>query len=225
MARLTQNFWGVVLILDHAETQSVLEVAGDVAEIVYRIGDALDDTDLAVVGYILDAIALGIAGNVLLIEQCDQGNGVYITSPWPILGTIIPTTRPPNIGIPANWVRRGSGTFNTEDAGDLVSFDVLRGAVGGDVVEFELRASWPQMLRKVLVLRDGLGSQWDIIIDPSNGVFSASNGLWADQAHNGQRLSLWKAKELGLMTWVLDIAPLDELPGGSRAVFTWWRDR
>lgn len=66
--------------------------------------------------------------------------------------------------------------------------------------------------------------QWDIAIDPSQGTFADSNGLWADQVRNGQSLSLWKAKTFGGMTWVLDIGHLAPLPAGSRAVFNWLND-
>lgn len=224
MAHAAENLWGIVITLDHQETEDVLDVANVVADIAARLGNALDDGDLAMVGFILDAIAVGISLNVLLIERLDQGNGVYISSPWVALGTIIPSTRPAGIGIPANWVERGFGTFFTEDAGDLITYNVQRNAVGMDVVEFRLEASSASMWRKVLVLRDGLGSQWDIAIDPSQGTFSATNGLWADQVGNGQSLSLWKAKELAIMAWVLDIGHLEALPAGSRAVFTWWKD-
>jgi len=224
MARAAQNLWGIVITLDHQETEDVLGVASDVADIAARLGDALDDSDLAIVGYILDLVAVGISLNVLLIDQVDQGNGVYIFSPWAALGTIIPTTRPAGIGIPANWFERGFGTFFTEDAGDLISYNVQRNVVGTDVVEFRLEATSSSMWRKVLVLRDGFGGQWNIAIDPSQGTYSATNGLWADQVRNGQSLSLWKAKELTIMAWVLDIGHLGALPAGSRAVFTWWKD-
>jgi hypothetical protein len=224
MAHAAQNLWGIVITLDHQETEDVLDVANVVADVVSRLGDALDDGDLALAGFILEAIAVGISLNVLLIEQLDQGNGVYIFSPWVALGTIIPSTRPAGIGIPASWVERGFGTFFTEDSGDLVSYNVQRNVVSTDVVEFRLEAESSRMWRKVLVLRDGLGSQWDITIDPSQGTYSATNGLWADQVRNGQSLSLWKAKEFAINAWVLDIGHLGGLSAGSRAVFKWWKD-
>lgn len=224
MAYVTQNFWGIVIILDHQETEEVLGVAADVAEISAKLANFLSDSDLAIVGFILTAIAAGIALNVILIEEVDRGNGVFLTTPWVALGTIIPTTRPSSIGVDADWVARGSGEFRTEDAPDLLSYEVQQGAVGGDIVEFRLEAADPNMWRKVLVLRDGLGSQWDIAIDPSQGSFSATNSLWADQVRNGQALSLWKAKEFGIMTWVLDIRGLEALAPASSVVFRWLQD-
>jgi hypothetical protein len=80
------------------------------------------------------------------------------------------------------------------------------------------------MWRKVLVIRDGLGGQWDIAIDPSQGSFSAVNGLWADQVHNGQVFSLWKVKGFGLTFWVLDIGGLGGLRPGDRVDFRWLSD-
>jgi len=224
MAHAAQTFWGIVIVLDHQETEQVLEVAGSVAEIAVKLADLFEDSDLAVVGFVLNAVALGISIHVLVIEAVDTGNGVYLTTPWVALGTIIPTTRPANIGLTDGWVQRGSATFNTEDSPDLISYTVQPGVTAADVVEFRLESSESRMWRKVLVMRDGLGSQWDIAIDPSQGTFSASNGLWADQVQNGQSLSLWKAKQFGLMTWVLDIGNLATIPPGSRVTFKWLRD-
>ncbi len=224
MADVAQNFWGIVIILDHQETEDVLEVAGSVAEIAYKLASLFDDTDLAIVGFALNAIALGISLNILLIEAVDLGNGVYLTTPWVAIGTIIPTTRRGGIGVPSDWVLRGKGTFETEDAPDVLFYEVQRDAIGAEAVEFQLQASDSRMWRKVLVLRDGLGGQWDIAIDPSQGQFSAANGLWADQVRNGQSLSLWKAKQFGIMTWVLDIGNLEQLAPGSRVIFEWLRD-
>lgn len=224
MAHAGQTFWGIVIVLDHNETEQVLDVAGSVADIVVKLADLFEDSDLAIVGFVLDAVAFGISVHALIIEAVDTGNGVYLTTPWVALGTIIPTTRPPNIGLGDGWVRRRSGTFSTEDYPDLISYTVEPGAVAADVVEFKLEASDSRMWRKVLVMRDGLGSQWDIAIDPSQGTFSASNGLWADQVQNGQALSLWKAKQFGVMTWVLDIGHLEAITPGSRVMFKWWRD-
>jgi hypothetical protein len=224
MARVTQNVWGIVIILDHQETEDVLAVSVEVAEVANKLSSLFDEGDLAIVGFALQAVAVGISANVILIQQVDQGNGVFLTSPWVALGTIIPTTRPANVGIDSDWATRGSGEFHTYDSADLLAYEVQQSAVNNDAVEFSLEASDPNMWRKVLVLRDGLGSQWDIAIDPSQGTTSATNGLWADQVQNDQALSLWKAKQFGIMTWVLDVGGLGPLPPGSRVIFRWLQD-
>jgi hypothetical protein len=224
MAHVTQNFWGFVIILDHQEADQVAGVAEDVARVVNTLGEMLEDTDLALIGSILELVAFGISLNAWLIQEVDHGNGVYLTTPYAALGTIIPTTRAANIGLGPDWVQIGSREFRTEDAADLLTYQVQLDAVGLEAVEFALESSSPGMWRKVLVMRDGGGSQWDIAIDPSQGISSAGNGLWSDQVGNGQPLSLWKAKEFGVMTWVLDIRNLQTLPPGSRTVFTWVQD-
>jgi hypothetical protein len=224
MAHASTNFWGIVISLDHQETQDVISVATSVADIANRIGGALSESDLAVAGFALQAIAFGISANAFLVEKADQGHGVYLTSPWVALGTVIPSTYPADVGLPADWVARGSGEFRTEDSPDLVAYEIQLGAIGPEAVEFQIEATDTRMWRKVLVLRDGLGGQWDITIDPSQGTFSGVNGLWADQVHNGQVLSLWKAKQFGINTWVLDIGGLEALQPGSRAVFRWLTD-
>lgn len=227
MAHASLTFWGPVIILDHQETQDVTGVAMTVADIVNRIGNALSKGELAIVGFALQAIAAGIAVNAWLVEQVDRGNGVYITSPWVAIGTIIPTTYPADIGLPAEWTTRSSGELRTNDRADLIRYDITPNAVANDIVDFRLVAfpSTSHMWRKVLVLRDGQGGQWDISVDPSQGTTAQSNALWADQVKNGQVLSLWKAKEFGIMTWVLDIGTLDGLPAGSRLTLEWIKDR
>ena len=131
---------------------------------------------------------------------------------------------PPSVGVPEKWVALGRGQFSTNDAADLLEWEIQSNAVGMDVVEFQLEASTPALWRKVLVMPDGQGSRWDIVIDPSQGTFSARNGLWANQVQNGQRLELWKAKTLGFMSQVLSIGNLGALQPGTRVVFRWLQD-
>ncbi|MCW6005372.1 hypothetical protein K1W54_12380 [Micromonospora sp. CPCC 205371] len=217
MAELRYNFYGPVAILSHADVDDALVIlaAGQgVAGLVARV-PPLAPVAAVVAGYLTIEAAL--------IKHMDKGNGVYLTMPWATPGLVIPTTRPPDIGLPADWVSQGAGLFTTEDRADLLAWQIVKGAVGADAVEFRLSADDSFMWRKVLVIRDGLGSQWDVAIDPSQGTLSATNGLWAHQVDNGQVCSLWKAKEFGLMFWVLDIAGLQALQPGDRAEFRWLR--
>jgi hypothetical protein len=127
-------------------------------------------------------------------------------------------------GLPANWVALGSGCFFTSDAQDYLCYEVKHGASSPAVVDFRLQGARACLWAKTLVMPDGLGSQWDIDIDPSRGVFANQNGLWAQQVQNGQHLSLWKAGFWGFKYKVLEIGDLGALAGGDKVVFTWLRD-
>lgn len=220
MAQIRYNFFGPVIILEHDEVDeavATLRRGGDVAKFLATILPAIP-------ALVLKAVDTYLQVSAALVEKFDQGGGVYLTMLWATPGLVIPTTRPPGIGLPADWVNRGSGQFRTEDSADLVEYRIEPNAVGSDVVEFRLEANNPRMWRKVLVIRDDAGGRWDIAIDPSQGTTSAVNGLWAHQVHGGQTFSLWKAKQLGMMTWVLDFGNLESLQPGSRVVFSWLLD-
>jgi hypothetical protein len=130
----------------------------------------------------------------------------------------------PTQGLPIDWVVRGSGQFETSDPVDLLEYQVVSNAVPQSVVEFRLESSKRCHWGKTLVMPDGQGRSWPIHIDPSRGIFSASDSLWAGQVHNGQHLELWKAGFLGFEYHVLDIGDLGPIQPGSRVVFTWLRD-
>jgi hypothetical protein len=106
---------------------------------------------------------------------------------------------------------------------DLICYRVEPASVAPNIVTFRLDGARPCLWGKTVVLRDGLGGSWDINIDPSQGLSRAENGLYADQVHNGQQLSLWKADGIG-GKHVLDIGNLSYLQGGTRVVFTWHQD-
>jgi hypothetical protein len=205
MGRVTANEWGVVAILEHddiAKFSTELSAGRDISLAVAALAGAPAPA--------VAVIALYIRVELELIKRLDVGNGVYLTLPWaavyfsnPFL--IIPTSRPTNIGPGPNWVAASNVQFKTEDAADLIDYRIELNAVSPAVVEFALESGNPAMWRKVLVMPDGLGSQWDITIDPSQGVSHAQNDLWADQVRNGQRLEFWKAKAMGVNSWVLDL--------------------
>ncbi|MGW4056963.1 hypothetical protein ACWEGE_01720 [Amycolatopsis sp. NPDC004747] len=130
----------------------------------------------------------------------------------------------PAQGLPVDWVARGSGQFGTADALDLLEYTVELNAVPQEVVEFRLTSSNRCHWGKTLVMPDGLGSSWDIHIDPSQGIYSDSNGLWAQQVHNHQHLTLLKAGFLGVYYQVLVVGDLDAILPGSRVTFRWLTD-
>ena|SRR5689334_6478289 len=127
-------------------------------------------------------------------------------------------------GLPANWVALGSGCFFTSDAQDYLCYEVKHGVSNPAVVDFRLQGVRACLWAKTLVMPDGEGSQWDINIDPSRGVFANQNGLWAHQVGKGQHLSLWKAGFWGIKYEVLQIGDLGALVGGDKVTFTWLRD-
>jgi hypothetical protein len=91
-------------------------------------------------------------------------------------------------------------------------------------VHFRLEASDSRMWKKWLVMPDAQGSQWDIVIEPVGGVFSAENSLWAHQVHNSQSLELWKAKAFGVHHWMCSIKNPSPIAPGTKVVFRWLRD-
>jgi len=224
MARVTENPAGLVLVLEHEDIAVLDDTVAKGGSVAAAIASFLE-----VPAPVIAIVAAYVGSELWLVHRLDLGNGVYLTLPWlaiyignPFL--IIPTTRPTNIGPGRNWVAAGAGQFMTEDRADLVNFRIDRGVSSPQVVDFALEATNGRMWRKVLVMPDGQGSQWDITIDPSQGTFAASNGLWAGQVKNGQSLAFWKAKGFGVNAWVLDLGHLETLQPGSRVVFTWLQD-
>jgi hypothetical protein len=224
MARFTTNPAGIVIVLEHEDIQefsTLINLGRDITSVVAAVA--------AIPAVAVSVVSLYIRLQLELIKRLDADNGVYLTFPWAAIWIenpflIIPTTRPIDIGPGPSWVAAGSGEFRTEDGADVVAFRIDQGVVPAEVVEFAIQSSNRSMWRKVLVMPDGQGSQWDIAIDPSQGTFAASNGLWAQQVLNGQKLNFWKAKAFGISSWVLDLGHLEGLPAGSRTTFSWLRD-
>jgi hypothetical protein len=218
MATLTKNFFGIVVVLEHSEVDEMAALAAQGGDVSAAIAAKLPGIPAIVLAAVAGYLKLESAA----VKLMDQGYGIYLTMPYLAPGLVIPTPRP-NVGLPANWVDLGSGQFHTED-NDLVQYRVEQNAARADIVDFVLESGNPRMWRKVLVLRDGEGGQWDITIDPSQGTSSASNALWAYQVKHGQTLSFWKAKQFGINVWVMDFAGLEALQPGSRVTFTWLQD-
>lgn len=129
-------------------------------------------------------------------------------------------------GLPSDWVARGSGYFTTNDASDMLHYQVVTAGSGvpSDEVRFKLQAFDRSIAWKTLVMPNGLGSRWDISIDPYWGRYTAQNSLWAHEVDNGQSLELWKSGFLNTGRRVLYIGDLAALPGGSLVTFTWLDD-
>jgi hypothetical protein len=106
--------------------------------------------------------------------------------------------------------------------GDLIDLEIREAAADPAVVDFVLVLSGNVTWKKILNMPDGQGSSWDIIAEGRNA--SASNGLWAQQVHNGQVLTFSKAKTFGWMTPVYTLGGLERLRPGTRVTFTWVKD-
>jgi len=125
---------------------------------------------------------------------------------------------------PQDWVDRGSGCFSTEDRYDYICYEVRLNAVAQNVVDFRLEDSNWRHWRKTIIMPDGLGNEWPIWVDASQGRYAAQDGLWAHQVHNGQRLRLYKAGLWGIDTRVMYLGGLERLKPGTLVVFRWLRD-
>jgi hypothetical protein len=127
------------------------------------------------------------------------------------------------VGLGEGWANLPGGSFATEDSADLIDYVVQKNAVSSAVVEFSLvightSSGWA----KAIIMPDGLGSSWEIRAQGRGA--SATNGLWADQVHNGQILTFRKPKGFGVWHDVIEIGFLGDLDPGDRAVFIWRRD-
>jgi hypothetical protein len=130
----------------------------------------------------------------------------------------------PQVGLPRDWVARGSGRFGTSDPQDLLAYRIETMQVPQDEVHFRIESFNRRIWAKTLVVPDGLGSRMELKVNPGAGEFSDEGTLAADEVENGQVLELWKAGFLGGQYKVLDIGDLDALKPGTVVIFTWLRD-
>lgn len=236
MAQVSINGWGIVLELDEGEVVATLVAGSGAGGIIgAAIGPALVAANVAapIVAAITAAVVGYFAIEAVAIKLVDKGDGVYLTLPWPaiflgLIVLIVPTTRPPRTPQPqATWSTKSSGSFGTSDPTDRIDYVIEAGAVDANGVHFVIRlgtnpaesSGW----KKVLVMPDGQGSEWELVADGRGS--SATNSLWAWQVRNGQVLTFRKAKFLGLITDVLQLGDLESLAGGSRVTFNWAKDQ
>jgi hypothetical protein len=118
-----------------------------------------------------------------------------------------------------SWSERSGGHLLSRDH-DQIDYQVEAGLRPADEVEFVLVLGDGITWRKELVLKADDG-QWTVAAH--DGVRSSANGLYRYQLPNG-RLTFRKAKAFGVMTDVLDLADLGQLPAGARVTFSWLRD-
>jgi hypothetical protein len=232
MAEYSTNIAGVVIALDHQETQALLDaVPGGTPALTGVIGGILTAASLPApwVAAITLCVTTHILLESLLIKNSDQGYGVYLTLPWPAVWfgqhwLVVPTSRPaPTAPPPPEWAATNNGVFGTQDPADSIRYTIHRGAVAANEVHFRLilgpdSSGW----KKAIDMPDGLGSSW--LIEAYGRGDWAENALWADQVLNGQSLMFIKAKEWGRMVPVQPLRPLDALQGGDRVDFVWERD-
>ncbi|KAA0930446.1 hypothetical protein [Streptomyces apricus] len=127
------------------------------------------------------------------------------------------------VGLGPGWADLPNGSFGTEDAADLITYEVQKKAVGDDVVEFTLVISYTSSgWSKAIIMPDGEGN--DFIIQAQGRGASASNGLYLHQTKKGQVLTFRKPKAFGIWYDVIQIGYLGNLDPGDRVVFTWQRD-
>jgi hypothetical protein len=222
MANVTQDFRGVVIELDHQETQQMLNgapgVSGGVSGAITGILVAAG-VGGPLVAIIAAAVAAHFAWEGALIKAMDQGEGVILTMPWLTPGVVIPSSRHP-VGLPPDWATRNEGTL-TGAGGDTVQYHIDRAAGDPNVVVFRLRNECQSGWDKAFVLRDGQGGEWVVL---AHGFSQAENGLYANQVHNGQSFTFRKPGFLGVWHDVFSIGGLDPLNGGGVVTYIWIRD-
>jgi hypothetical protein len=132
---------------------------------------------------------------------------------------------PESIDLPSDWAYRGSGviTTRTDRNVDLLRYQVLYNVLPSTLVEFRLedfnRCHW----WKEIVIEPFVRRAQTLRTDAAAGIFTDTGFLLADEVLGG-KLKFWKAGIFGFGRFVME-ARTDTLPPGSRAVFTWLRDR
>ncbi|MEV0483342.1 hypothetical protein AB0I69_22390 [Streptomyces sp. NPDC050508] len=127
------------------------------------------------------------------------------------------------VGLGPGWADLPNGAFGTEDAADLITYEVQKKAVPDDVVEFTLAISYTSSgWAKAIIMPDGEGNNF--IIQAQGRGSSASNGLYVGQTKKGQVLTFRKPKGFGIWYDVIQIGYLEGLDPGDRVMFTWQHD-
>lgn len=225
MASVIEDWRGVVIELDHNETDNLLKtllqasggaagVGGSVTALLVAIG-----VSAAAVPIVVAALVAHLAWEIPVIKAMDQGQGVILTMPWIAPGLMIPATRHAT-DINQNWVAAGSGTF-VSGGGDRVDYKVEHNAGDPKNVFFRLINTCQSGWDKGVTLRDGQGSSWLIKATKSH---QGENSLWANQVRNGQVLTFAKPGFAGIWLNVFNVGGMAPLQPGDRATFTWTRD-
>jgi hypothetical protein len=223
MADVHPYWYGVVVELDHNETQQVLGAiaGGGAADAALR--GVLGAAGAAVAGAAIPVIAAYLAVEGGLIAAVDHGAGVILTMTWAAPGVVVPTTRH-QPDIPDDWATRTDGTFHSA-GGDEIDWHVDHNTLHtlGDPsgsVRFYLDNQTPSHWDKAFILRDGLGSEWTVLAHAGQQPL-ANNGLEPGQWNNGQQFTFRKPGFLGVWTDVFPIGGLGNLNGDDVVTFTW----
>lgn len=222
MSRTTSDWRGIIVELDDAETANLLNTiaplgGGGAAAVAAALG-AMGVPAYAA-GIVGAAIAVHVAWESAAIRMANQGNGVILTFIYGTPGVAIPSTRFP-ADINQNWVIQQPGTF-VSPGGDRIEFRVDNGAVDPAIVRFRLINQNQSRWDKSFVLRDGLGSQWEI---RSTVAGLGQEDLWAAQVLNGQQITFRKPSFGGWWIDVLSVGGIQALQPGDQATFTWVQD-
>lgn len=224
MAKLDADdfFRGVVIELDHDETQKLINLGGGADELKTTVGGIVAALGVSAVAapWVVAAIVAHIIWERTAIEKTDKGWGVILTCPYLAPGVAIPAPRyEPNL--PADWASTDSGTF-VSPGNDVVEWSIEHGVTGGDVAEFQLDNEEKDGTRREFKLRDGLGGEWTIQARFGTVV---GNGLYTNQLANGQKFTFRKPQiNIGPIDyWIdaFDIEGIERVKGGDRVTFTW----
>jgi hypothetical protein len=213
---------GVVIELDHNETQKLINLGGDKAELTAEVGGIVSALGVSAVAapYVVAAVVAHMIWERTAIEKTDKGWGVILTCPYFAPGVAIPATRYER-HLPLDWASMDAGTF-VSSGNDVVEWSIQHGVVGADVAEFRLDNQEKDGTRREFRLRDGLGGEWTV--QAKYGA-QAGNGLYTDQLGNGQKFTFRKPQ---ISVWpvdywidAFDIEGINLVKGGDRVTFTW----
>lgn len=235
MINASVNPWGIVIEMDHNDTEAVISAAtqggGGLAAVLTPVLVAANVATPIVLA-IIAVLGAWIAAEVVIIKAVDKGDGVYLTLPWPAILTgavflIVPTTRPPFQPAPTpTWSQSDEGYFGTDDASDRISYKIEHNIISQDSVIFKLVLGNDRVKfsgwHKAIIIRDGLGSQWTITAKSTSAPVEKL--IRADHVRNGQFLTFRKPKFLGIWVDVLNLGSLNHLHGGDVVTFTWEKD-
>jgi len=219
MATVHEYWYGVIIELDHAETDKFTNVLSGAGLTQGAIVGALTaiGVSAAVAPIVAGAILLHLAWEIPAIRSLDQGEGVILTMPWPTPGLLIPATRHAQ-DLNQNWVSQGTGTFRTAH-GDAIDYKVEHGAVGSGIVLFRLvdNCAWD----KSFILRGTTGRTFDA---KATRAAPVERSVPAAATQNRQLLTFAKPGFAGVWVDAFTVGGAAALAGGDRATFTWQRD-
>ena len=222
MAISITDWRGIVIELNHDEAQKLANAvqnagAGGTAAVTGTlVGLGVAAAIAAPVAAVLIA---QIGWIVLAIRLNDRGEGVILTLPPFPPGVILAYPRS-NVNLPNNWAEQPAGAF-VSSGGDVVEWRVERNHHPDDTVVFRLENVCQSGWEKIVVVRDGEGSSWEVKAAVNGG---GEESLWTHQCQNGQQFSFRKPATFGWWITAFAIGGLNPLQRGDRVVFRWTKD-